>query len=72
MKKAINTSSATKSVGIADTPTEAIEQVGTQPASENKRKAVEVLAAVFGGESEKIADGQREESSCMVNPMSEN
>jgi hypothetical protein len=54
------------------TPTEAIEQVGTQPAAENKRKAVEFLATVFGGESENVADGQREERTSVVCPVPEN
>jgi hypothetical protein len=40
--------------------------------SENKRQAVEVLAAVFGGGSEKVADGQREERTGIVSPMSGN
>jgi hypothetical protein len=34
--------------------------------------AVEVLSAVFGGRSEKIADGQREEGACVVIPMCKN
>jgi hypothetical protein len=33
---------------------------------------VEVLAAVFGGGSEKVADGQREEREGVVSHMSEN
>lgn len=42
------------------------------PTPENKRKAVEVLAAVFGGGSEKIANGQKEERTSLVIPMSDN
>ena len=36
------------------------------PTPENKRKAVNVLDAVFGGGSEKVADGQKEERAKMV------
>jgi hypothetical protein len=32
----------------------------SHPTPENKKKAVNVLAAVFGGGSEKVANGQRE------------
>ena len=39
---------------------------------ENQSKAVEVLAAVFGGGSERVADGQREERTRIVTPMFEN
>ncbi|MBC8357344.1 MAG: site-specific integrase [Candidatus Aminicenantes bacterium] len=42
------------------------------PTPENKRKAVEVLSAVFGGGGERIADGQREEGTGLVTTMSEN
>jgi len=42
------------------------------PTPENKRKAEEVLAAVFGGGSEKVADGQREERTDVATSMSEN
>ena len=42
------------------------------PISENKEKAVEVLAAVFDGGSGKVADGQREERAGVVSPVSEN
>jgi hypothetical protein len=42
------------------------------PTPENKRKAVEVLTAVFGGGSEKVADGLREERAGVVIPVSEN
>ena len=40
------------------------------PSPENKRKAVEVLSAVFGGG--KVADGQGEERTGVVSPVSEN
>ena len=46
--------------------------VYAHPTPENKRKAVEVLAAVFGRGSEKIADGQAEGKTSIVIPMSEN
>lgn len=39
---------------------------------ENKRKAQEALTAVFAGGSEKVADGQREERTGVVTPVSEN
>ena len=42
------------------------------PSPKNERKAVEVLAAVFGGGSEKIADGQIEERASLVTSVSEN
>ena len=41
------------------------------PTPENKRQAVELLAAVFGGGSEKIADGQREERTGLATSMYE-
>jgi hypothetical protein len=42
------------------------------PFPANKKKAVEVLTAVFGGGSEKVADGQRGERTGVVSPISEN
>jgi hypothetical protein len=36
------------------------------PNPESKRKAVEVLAAVFGGGGEKTADGQIEERTDLI------
>lgn len=44
----------------------------SHPTPENKRKAVEVLAAVFGGGSEKIADGLIEKKTSIITSMSEN
>jgi hypothetical protein len=41
------------------------------PIPENKKKAVEVLAAMFGGGRYKVADGQREERTGMASPMAE-
>jgi hypothetical protein len=41
------------------------------PYTEAKEPAAKVLAAVFGGGSEKIADGQREERG-VTSPVSEN
>jgi hypothetical protein len=46
--------------------------VYAHPTPENKRKAVEVLAAVFGRESKKVADVQIEERTGVVTPMFEN
>jgi hypothetical protein len=40
--------------------------------SEDDRHAVEVLAVVFGRESEKVADGQREDRTGVVSPVSGN
>ena len=42
------------------------------PTPENKRKAVKVLAAVFGGGSEKVVDSRTEEKTSVVTQMSEN
>jgi len=41
------------------------------PTPENKRQAVEGLAAVFGGESGTIADSRIQENTSVVTPMSE-
>ena len=49
-----------------------IAGISAHQTSENKRQAVEILAAVFGGGSGKIADGQMEERTSLVTPMSEN
>lgn len=46
--------------------------IDSHPISENKRKAMEILAAVFGVGSEKIADGEREERTGVVTSLSEN
>ncbi len=42
------------------------------PTPENKRRAVDVLATLFGGGSGKVADGQRGERTGAVSPVSEN
>lgn len=42
------------------------------PTPESKRKAVEVLAALFGGGSEEVGDGQRQERTGVVSPVSGN
>jgi len=44
----------------------------SHPTPENKRKAVEVLAAVFGGGSVEVVDGQIGERAGLVSPVSEN
>jgi len=44
----------------------------THPTPENKRKAVEVLAAMFGGGSGKVVDGQREERAGVVSHVARN
>ena len=46
--------------------------ISAHPTPENKRRAVEVLAAVFGGGSGTSDDGQREERTGVVTLMSEN
>jgi hypothetical protein len=42
------------------------------PTPENQKIAGEILAAVFAGGSELVADGQREEIAGVVSHMSEN
>jgi len=61
-----------KRVPIINPPFADTAGIYTHPTPENKRKAAEVLASVFGGGSEKVADGQREERTGMVTPMSGN
>ena len=47
-------------------------RIYAHPTPENKRKAVGVLAAVFGGGSEKVADGRIQEKASIVTLVSDN
>jgi hypothetical protein len=58
-------------VPIINSPFVNTAGIDAHPNPEIKRKAVNVLAAVFGGGSEKVADGQMEERADVIH-MSEN
>jgi len=73
MKKGTNSSNVSKSPGIIDPYPHQSHRASTyHPIPENKEHAIEVLADVFGGGSWKVVDGQREERTGVISPVSEN